>query len=220
MPNRKGLHSYVVNMVTNPDLQQAPLVAWPDDESGFGPVPPIFMRGDELPDPLPVNMEQSGYLISLHGLVPISVDSWQLKAEDGAALSTKILIPDPASGRTILLAPLVPLLPGKRYKIAFSGTYGDKPVSKHWSFTTRASIRFSGLAEGQKLAKGEEVSLHVSTLSGVMSYSHSCFELLESNYASLKLKYIGEDGHGPTCYVKIGDPHFPKANVVINVPQS
>lgn len=129
------------------DLAEPEWVVWPPDGttgvglSFWGEAPNPF-PGATFPTGLPITM-------SFHGEGGISLDSWSIRA-NGAELSSFGSVGSGfLSGRAALITASEPLEYGTTYTVSASGTAGNEPFARTWSFTTKVD-------DDEDMARGDD----------------------------------------------------------------
>lgn len=147
-----GYNYFTANFTANngygTGLPRGQVAVWPF--SGQTAVPRNFFSDTEQPDPLPpckenpvpgCGLNEVGYPISVHANIDttIQVTSFSVRPRGGAEMAVRLLTNanDTHTGRSsAAIVPLTPLAVRTVYDVSFTGTVGDTPVSRTWSFTT------------------------------------------------------------------------------------
>lgn len=104
-------------------------------------VPTNFFSDREIPDPVP-DRNEVGFPVSVHADITsrVTVNSFTLRPQGGAAVSTRLLSADtdpetPPSAAGLI--PLEPLRASTTYEVQFNATIDGVAVSRSWTFSTR-----------------------------------------------------------------------------------
>ena len=119
-------------------LPAGQIVVWPF--GGQTSVPRNFFSDTESPDPVP-DRNEVGYPISVHTNIDraIQVSTFSVRPQGGADLAVRLLTSandTHTKPPSAAIVPLAPLTANTVYEVSFSGSVGNIPVTRSWSFTT------------------------------------------------------------------------------------
>nr|WP_314898975.1 CAP domain-containing protein [uncultured Deefgea sp.] len=195
-------------------------VKWPIESSVLGPVHPITLRGQEIPDPLTDDWPVSGYLLSINAKTPFKVLSWSVKDEATAQVFDSQYQADPNSEETFwLLKTKKPFDSAARYSVLAKVVTKGVETELRWQFQTKSNLKLKALdvetgaeIKPDAYRKNQKIKLFSDSVSDSVSWKGMCIEFANAEVDSV-IATIND--LGPHCFVEAQDTQF--QNQVIRI---